>query len=83
MTTQVAILLVILLAMSICFFTELLPISFTALMVPVMLQATGILTSSHGTDCLLLAVPLHKPLLQKRSEPLSIAMRRAVQCVSH
>lgn len=48
MTTQVAILLVILLAMSICFFTELLPISFTALMVPVMLQATGILTASQA-----------------------------------
>lgn len=48
MTTQVAILLVILLAMSVCFFTELLPISFTALMVPVMLQATGILTPAQA-----------------------------------
>lgn len=48
MTSQVAILLVILLVMSVSFFTELLPISMTALMVPVMLQATGILTASQA-----------------------------------
>ena len=48
MTTQVAILLVILLIMSISFFTELLPISITALMVPVMLQATGLLTAAQA-----------------------------------
>ena len=48
MTPQVAMLLVILLAMSVSFFTELLPISFTALMVPVLLQATGILTPEQA-----------------------------------
>lgn len=48
MTPQVATLLVILLAMSVCFFTELLPISFTALMVPVLLQATGILEPAQA-----------------------------------
>ena len=48
MTTQVAMLLAILAAMSISFFTELLPISFTALMVPVLLQATGILKPAEA-----------------------------------
>lgn len=48
MTTQVAILLAILAAMSVSFFAELLPISFTALMVPVALQATGILKPAQA-----------------------------------
>ena len=48
MNTQVAILLVILALMCFSFFTELLPISFTALMVPVLLQATGILTPAEA-----------------------------------
>ena len=48
MTSQVAILLVILALMSISFFAELLPISFTALMVPVLLQVTGILTPAQA-----------------------------------
>ena len=48
MNTQVAILLVILALMCFSFFTELLPISFTALMVPVLLQATGILTAAEA-----------------------------------
>lgn len=48
MTVQIAMLLGILLAMSVSFFTELLPISFTALMVPVLLQATGILTAAEA-----------------------------------
>ena len=48
MTTQVAMLLAILAAMSVSFFAELLPISFTALMVPVLLQATGILKPAEA-----------------------------------
>ena len=48
MNTQVAMLLVILVLMSISFFTEMLPISFTALMVPVMLQASGILKPAQA-----------------------------------
>ena len=48
MNTQVATLLVILFVMSVSFFTEMLPISFTALMVPVMLQATGILKPAQA-----------------------------------
>ena len=48
MTPQVATLLVILALMSISFFAELLPISFTALMVPVLLQATGILKPAQA-----------------------------------
>lgn len=48
MTSQVAILLVILALMSVSFFTELLPISFTALMVPVLLQVTKILTPAQA-----------------------------------
>ena len=48
MNTQVAMLLVILVIMSVSFFTEMLPISFTALMVPVMLQASGILKPAQA-----------------------------------
>ena len=48
MTAQVATLLAILAAMSVSFFAELLPISFTALMVPVALQATGILKPAQA-----------------------------------
>ena len=48
MTAQVATLLAILAAMSVSFFAELLPISFTALMVPVVLQATGILKPAQA-----------------------------------
>ena len=43
MTTQIAIVLGIIALMSISFFFELLPLGFTALMVPVLLQGTGIL----------------------------------------
>lgn len=48
MTAQVATLLAILAAMSVSFFAELLPISFTALMVPVALQATSILKPAQA-----------------------------------
>lgn len=48
MTTQIAIVLVIIAVMSVSFFTELLPLGFTALMVPVLLQGTGILNASQA-----------------------------------
>lgn len=48
MTTQVAIVLAIIVLMSISFFAELLPIAFTAIMVPVALQLTGILKPAQA-----------------------------------
>lgn len=45
MTPQIATVLVIIAIMSISFFFELLPLGFTALMVPVLLQGTGILNA--------------------------------------
>ena len=48
MTSQIAIVLAIIVLMSISFFTEALPLAFTALMVPVALQATGILPASSA-----------------------------------
>lgn len=48
MTTQIAIVLAVIVLMSISFFTEALPLAFTALMVPVALQATGILTPAQA-----------------------------------
>lgn len=92
MTSQVAILLVILLVMSVSFFTELLPISMTALMVPVMLQATGILTASQAWagfsnttiitwyGLFIIGGAFTKTSFTKKSEPLSIKTRRAVPC---
>lgn len=43
MTAQIAIVLGIIIIMSLSFFFEWLPLGFTALMVPVLLQGTGIL----------------------------------------
>lgn len=48
MTTQIAIVLGIIVVMTISFFTELLPLGFTALMVPVLLQGFGILTAKEA-----------------------------------
>ncbi|MGN0839053.1 MAG: SLC13 family permease [Pyramidobacter sp.] len=48
MTVEIAKVLVIIVLMTISFFTELLPLAFTALMVPVALQATGILKASQA-----------------------------------
>lgn len=48
MTMQIATVLIIITLMSISFFTELLPLGFTALMVPVLLQGTGILTANQA-----------------------------------
>lgn len=48
MTTQIATVLAIIVIMSLSFFTEILPLAFTALMVPVALQATGILPASSA-----------------------------------
>ena len=48
MTTQIILVLTIIVLMSISFFTEILPLAFTALMVPVALQATGILPASKA-----------------------------------
>lgn len=48
MTPEIATVLIIILVMTISFFTELLPLGFTALMVPVLLQGTGILSASQA-----------------------------------
>ena len=48
MTPQIATVLIIIVLMSISFFTEILPLGFTALMVPVLLQGTGILNASQA-----------------------------------
>lgn len=48
MTTSIATVLIIIALMSISFFTEILPLGFTALMVPVMLQGTGILDATKA-----------------------------------
>ncbi len=48
MTNQIIIVLVTIVLMSISFFTEILPLAFTALMVPVILQATGVLTAAEA-----------------------------------
>lgn len=48
MTTQIAIVLVVIVLMIISFLTEVLPLAFTALMVPVALQAAGILTPAQA-----------------------------------
>ena len=48
MTPQIATVLIIIALMSFSFFTELLPLGFTALMVPVLLQGTGILNASQA-----------------------------------
>lgn len=48
MTPQIATVLIIIALMSISFFTELLPLGFTALMVPVLLEGTGILKTSEA-----------------------------------
>lgn len=48
MTTQIAIVLLIIVLMSVSFFFELLPLGFTALMVPVLLQGSGILTAKEA-----------------------------------
>lgn len=48
MTPQIATVLIIIAVMTISFFTELLPLGFTALMVPVLLEGTGILNASQA-----------------------------------
>lgn len=48
MTPQIATVLIIIILMSISFFFEILPLGFTALMVPVLLQGTGILTAKEA-----------------------------------
>ena len=48
MTTQIALVLGIIVLMSLSFFFEWLPLGFTALMVPVLLEATGILTAKEA-----------------------------------
>ncbi len=48
MTKEIALVLFVIAIMSFSFFTELLPLAFTALMVPVLLQATGILNASQA-----------------------------------
>jgi len=48
MTPQIATVLIIIGVMSVSFFTEILPLAFTALLVPVALQATGILTAAQA-----------------------------------
>lgn len=48
MTAQIATVLIIIVVMTISFFTEILPLGFTALMVPVLLQGTGILNASQA-----------------------------------
>lgn len=48
MTSSIAIVILVIVLMSFSFFTEILPLGFTALMVPVMLQATGILNASQA-----------------------------------
>ena len=48
MTPQIATVLIIIAVMTISFFTEILPLGFTALMVPVLLEGTGILNASQA-----------------------------------
>ena len=48
MTTSIAAVLIIITLMVVSFFTEILPLGFTALMVPVMLQGTGILDATQA-----------------------------------
>jgi len=48
MTTQVASVLIIIVIMSIAFLLEKIPLAFTSFLVPVALQATGILTASEA-----------------------------------
>ena len=48
MTPQIATVLIIIGLMSVSFFTEILPLAFTALLVPVALQATGILNATQA-----------------------------------
>ena len=48
MTAEIATVLFIIVIMSISFFTEILPLAFTAFMVPVLLQVTGILTAAQA-----------------------------------
>ena len=48
MTIQIFTVLIIIALMTVSFFTEILPLGFTALMVPVLLQGTGILNASQA-----------------------------------